>query len=92
MSGALILKEGSPSLTRPLTVHLGGVRAGTTVRRRFNVTNLNPVEVDISSNSFGQDESSFARMRFVGAEPLESALRSLLEIGKHVQVGASNSR
>lgn len=51
------------------------------------MTNLNPVEVDVSSNSFGQDESSFARMRFVGAEPLESALRSLLEIGKHVQVG-----
>lgn len=82
--------QSFPSLTRPLTVHLGVVRAGTTVRRRFNVTNLNPVEVDVSSNSFEQDESSFAQMRFVGVAPLESAPRSLLEIGKHVQVGASN--
>lgn len=77
--------DAYPPEARPLVVHLGVVRAGTTARRRFNVTNLNPVEVNVTSVERG-GALPFASLRLVGEGPLARAPQALAEIGRHIQV------
>ena len=77
--------DHSPLETRPLVVNLGTLRAGATGRRRFNVTNLNPVEVNVVSSG-GGGSLPFASLRLVGVGPLSRAPQALVEIGKHIQV------
>ncbi|CAN0479207.1 unnamed protein product, partial [Ascophyllum nodosum] len=63
--------EYSPTCTPPLVVHLGIVRAGTTARRRSNVTNLDPVEVNITTNELGGGVEGvrFTSLRLLGTGP-----------------------
>lgn len=75
----------APPEPRPLVVDLGIIRAGATGRRRFNVTNLNPVEVNVT-NTGGGGELPFASLRLVGVGPLPRAPQALSEIGRHIQV------
>lgn len=80
-----------PLETRPLVVNLGILRAGATGRRRFNVTNLNPVEVNVTSSGAG-GSLPFASLRLVGVGPLSRAPQALFEIGKHIQVKGHRPR
>ncbi|CAM9591249.1 unnamed protein product, partial [Laminaria digitata] len=73
-----------PLETRPLVVNLGILRAGATGRRRFNVTNLNPVEVNVTSSG-AAGSLPFASLRLVGVGPLSRAPQALFEIGKHIE-------
>ncbi|CAN0343116.1 unnamed protein product, partial [Ascophyllum nodosum] len=63
--------ESSPTCTPPLVVHLGIVCAGTTARRRSNVTNLDPVEVNITTNELGGGVEGvrFRSLRLLGTGP-----------------------
>lgn len=78
----------SPFETRPLIMDLGVVRAGTTERRRFNITNLNPVVLNLTSPG-GSGALPFASLTLLGISPLALAPQTLLDIGKHVEVRAS---
>lgn len=76
--------------TRPFVVDLGIVRAGATARRRFNITNLNPVEVNVTNGVGGSGGGAlpFASLVLVDIGPLPRAPQALSEIGRHLQVRA----
>ncbi|CAM9190743.1 unnamed protein product, partial [Sphacelaria rigidula] len=76
---------------RPIIVDLGVIRTGATARRRFNVTNLNPVEVNVTNvvmnggRSVGGSSPVVASLVLVAVGPLPRAPQALTEIGRHLQ-------
>lgn len=83
--GSVGSNVSSPLAPSSLVLDLGILRAGSTGRRRFNVTNLNPVALDLAS-PVGGGTLPFASLTLLGTAPLSTAPQTLLEIGSHMKV------